>query len=207
MSRILPSRLYAIADGSGRSDVVAFVRDLVAAGARIVQLRWKHAPSSSLLAAARECRRLARESGASFVVNDRADVALACEADGVHLGQGDLPLVAARRMLGDHAWIGISTHDVAQALRAERESADYIGFGPVFATGSKDTWYSPRGLDSLVEVRRAVRLPIVAIGGITAANAQTVLEAGADAVAMISALVASDVREGVRDLLGTLDAP
>jgi len=188
MSRRLPSRLYAIADGRAGRDVVDLTARLLDGGARIVQLRWKNATAATFLAAAAACRRLTRERGALFVVNDRVDVAIACDADGVHLGQSDLPLGAARRLLGETRWIGISTHDLLQARAAAADGADYIGFGPLFATGTKTTGYAPRGLERLREVRRAVGVPIVAIGGIERTHARHAIDAGADAVASISAL-------------------
>ncbi len=205
----LPSRIYAIADsgGTGR-DVVDLAGQLLAGGARILQLRWKTASSAALLGAAHACRELSCRHGAIFVVNDRTDVALACGADGVHLGQSDLPIAAARRLMGERRWIGISTHDVAQARSAVAAGADYIGFGPMFATSSKNTGQAPRGLDQLRAVRRAVDVPIVAIGGIDEARAPAVIDAGADAVAMISSLTAArDVAEAVRRVLARLASP
>lgn len=207
MKLCFPSPLYAIADPCDRPerDVAAIARTLLLGGAPMLQLRWKPSPTAALLAAAREIRRLTREHGALFFVNDRVDVAMAAGADGVHLGQEDLPLHAARRLLGDGAVIGISTHDVVQAEVAERDGADYIGFGPIFATTTKVTEYSPRALDALREVRRAVHLPIVAIGGIREDNAAAVLAAGADAVAMIAELVAApDPTEKVRRVLARI---
>jgi thiamine-phosphate pyrophosphorylase len=188
----LPSRLYAIvdaADEDGR-DVVRRSEGLLRGGARLLQLRWKRAGAAAFLDAAIECRRFAARYDARLLINDRLDVALACDADGVHLGQTDLPLAVARRLLGADRWIGISTHDVAQARLAAAGGADYIGFGPMFATPTKRTGYSPRGLSALREVRAAVSLPIVAIGGIDFEHAAEVIAAGADAVAMISALAA-----------------
>ena len=207
MRRRLPSRLYAIADpGEASRDPVVLTRRLLLGGAAIVQLRWKRAPTASLLAAAVECRRLTGAHGALFFVNDRVDVALACRADGVHVGQEDLPLPVARRLLGDACWIGVSTHDLAQARAAEAGGADYVGFGPLFATATKVTGYDPRGLGRLREVRSAVAVPIVAIGGIDLGNARSALDAGADAVAMISALRdVPDVGATVTKLRSLLD--
>jgi len=199
--------LYAIVDpaAAGR-DVVDLFRQMLAGGARVVQLRWKGAAAGPLLAAAIECRRLCGEAGAWLIVNDRTDIALACEADGVHLGQSDLPLHAARGLLGPDRWIGVSTHDVAQARRAAEGGADYIGFGPIFSTSTKETGYLPRGLDALRAVRRAVEVPVVAIGGATPDNARSVLEAGADAVAMITALTSGvDVADRVRAAVAVLE--
>jgi thiamine-phosphate pyrophosphorylase len=203
----LPGRLYAIVGpDAARPDPVATARAMLDGGARIVQLRWKSASTRELLRAAEAIRELTRDAGAWLVVDDRLDVALACDADGVHLGKEDLPAPAARRILGSRI-LGVSTHDVAQAREAEAAGASYIGFGPVFATASKATGYDPRGLDRLREIRRAVRLPIVAIGGVDAERAASVLEAGADAAAMISALtIADDVAATVRAIIASLDS-
>jgi thiamine-phosphate pyrophosphorylase len=125
----------------------------------------------------------------------------------VHLGQEDLPLAAARKVLGSGKIIGVSTHDPQQAVSAERGGADYIGFGPLFGTNTKATGYTARGLDQLKEIRTLVRVPIVAIGGITAERAPAVLAAGANAVAMISDLVLTkDVTAKVQETLGTIEA-
>jgi len=208
MIRALPSRLYAIADpGPAGGDVVELAARILVGGARILQLRWKDATTAELLAAARECRALARRHGALFFVNDRADVALACEADGVHLGQTDLPLQAARRLVGAKRWIGVSTHDPSEARAAEAAGADYVGFGAIFETRTKAGATAPQGLARLREVRAAVALPIVAIGGIDAARALDVIAAGADAVAMISALSAPrDVTGLVHEIVAAVDS-
>jgi thiamine-phosphate diphosphorylase len=185
-----PSPLYAIVDVTGReSDPLRFGRALLAGGAHLLQLRWKDAPSAAFVDAARASARACREHGALLVVNDRVDVALAAGADGVHLGQDDLPVAAARAIAGERLRIGLSTHTVAQAIAPGAADADYLAFGPVFATTSKETGYEPRGLELLAEIRRRVAdRPLVAIGGIGPENAPAVLAAGADAVAMISAL-------------------
>lgn len=129
-----------------------------------------------------------RRAGALLIINDHADIAVAVGADGVHLGQDDLPLADARKVVGERLLIGISTHTREQALAAEAGGAGYIGFGPVFPTATKDA--GPlRGIDGLREVRSAVRIPVLAIGGITAANAEAVVAAGADGVAVISAVL------------------
>jgi thiamine-phosphate pyrophosphorylase len=188
----LPSRLYAIVDvDAGGEEVVRRTEGLLRGGAHLLQLRWKRPGVADFFATATECARLAQVYGARLMINDRVDVALACGADGVHLGQSDLPLAAARRLLGARRWIGVSTHDVEQARVAAAGGADYVGFGPIFATSTKRTGYSPRGLEGLRQVRAAVTLPIVAIGGIDFDNAAEVIAVGADAVAMISALAGS----------------
>jgi len=200
--------LYAIVDplDTGR-DPAALAAALLRGGARVVQLRWPGASARELLAAALAIRPLARAAGALFLVNDRPDVARAAEADGVHLGQDDLPVAAARRVLGAGRLIGVSTHDPGQARAAEAAGADYLGVGPVYATATKPDALAPRGLALVSAVRAAVRCPLVAIGGITPETAAAVRAAGADAVAMIGALVrAPDPEAAVRDVLARLSA-
>jgi thiamine-phosphate pyrophosphorylase len=140
---------------------------------------------------ARETRTLTKPHGCRLIINDRVDIALACGADGVHLGQEDMPLHAARKLMGEKI-IGISTHDVAQAKEAEHGGADYIGFGPMFGTTTKKTGYAVRGPDMLRQVRGAVKIPIVAIGGITENNVIQVWQAGADSAAIISDILGAD---------------
>jgi len=186
-----PSPLYTIADTLGRPELsfVEITEKLCVGGAKILQLRAKDIPSCDFLTLAQEVRKICRRSGCLLIVNDRADIALAVDADGVHVGQEDLPLKAARKVLGPNKIIGVSTHDLQQARAAEHDGADYVGFGPMYGTTTKATGYTARGLDQLREIRAMVRLPIVAIGGITTERALATLTAGADAVAMISDLV------------------
>ena len=198
--------LYAIIDplDTGR-DPVALAIALLEGGARLLQLRLKDATSRELLAAAERIAPLARSAGAVLLVNDRADIARAVNADGVHLGQDDLPVAAARRVLGSGRIVGVSTHDVDEARAAEAAGADYVGVGPVYATTSKATALTPRGLELIRTVRATVRCPIVAIGGITPDTATDVRTAGADAVAMIGALVRSrDPTQVVRGVLARI---
>lgn len=131
-----------------------------------------------------------RRSGAAFIVNDHPDIAMAVDADGVHLGQDDLPVEVARKLMGGSRIIGVSTHSVEQARAAQSAGADYIGFGPIFMTRTKDA--GPRqGIEGLRQVRKAVTLPVIAIGGINSGNLDEVLRAGADGVAVISAILAA----------------
>lgn len=198
---ILPSRFYAIVDPSGGHDPVELARMMLAAGARILQLRLKDTPARDFAASARAIAPLCRKAGAIFIVNDRADIAILAGADGVHLGQEDLPLEAARRLMGARKLIGISTHSVRQAREAEAGGADYIGFGPMYPGGLKHT-RDGQGLKKLRAVRAAVKIPIVAIGGITEARVREVLDAGADAAAIITDVVrAKDVAAKVRSIL------
>jgi thiamine-phosphate diphosphorylase len=201
--RLQPRPLYAIFDPEqtkGRATETV-LRELLEGGIKLLQLRAKVMPAGDFLQLARVARRLTRSYDCSLIVNDRVDIALACSADGVHLGQEDLPLRAARKLMGDRI-IGISTHAVEQAKEAEDGGADYIGFGPMFGTTTKDTGYSTRGLAMLRQVREAVRIPIVAIGGITEANIAEVWQAGADSAAIISDLLgADDVAEKVKRII------
>ncbi len=204
-----PNPLYTIADTLGRPELsfVDLAKKLCAGGAKLLQLRVKDLPTREFLAIAHEVRLICQQAGCWLIINDRADIALAVDADGVHVGQEDLPLAAARQVLGPDKIIGVSTHDPTQALAAERAGADYIGFGPLFGTNTKATGYRARGLDQLREIRALVRLPIVAIGGINAERAPSALAAGADAVAMISDLVlADDVTAKVREAMAIVHA-
>jgi thiamine-phosphate diphosphorylase len=188
------ARLCVITDAGlvPGKDHVAVAEAALAGGADIIQLRDKHGSLRDLLRQARAIQALCRRRGATFIVNDRVDLALAAEADGAHVGQDDLPSEAARRLLGPGRLLGVSTHDAAQARAAVAAGADYIGFGPMFATGTKDTGYTPRGLAALAEIRTLVGpLPILAIGGITLANVGDVIRAGATAPAVISAVVSA----------------
>ncbi len=193
VTRLAFGRLYPIVDlpRLPSPDALALAKALLDAGVPWLQLRRKGAASGEHLEIARELVALAARAGARVIVNDRVDVALLTGAAGAHLGQGDLPLPAARRLAAGRLILGVSTHSVAQARQAEADGADYIGFGPMFPTGSKPDALAPRDPAELRAVRAAVSLPVVAIGGISEATAPAVLAAGADAVAVIGALRAS----------------
>jgi thiamine-phosphate pyrophosphorylase len=197
----LPSHLYAMVDMAGGHEPVALARTLLANGARILQLRLKDYGSRDLLTIASAIADLCRAEGALFIVNDRADIARLAKADGVHVGQDDLPLAAARAVVGDQMLVGVSTHSVDQARAAEAGGADYIGFGAIYSGGLKNV-ANAQGLERLRAVRAAVKLPIVAIGGITEATAPEVLAAGASAVAIITDILrAPDLPTKVQALL------
>ena len=199
----LPSHFYAMVDTAGGHDPLSLAETLLDAGARIMQLRLKDTPGSDFLAAARAIAEMCRKRGAILIVNDRVDIAILADAHGVHLGQTDLPLEAARRILTSNGnkLIGISTHNVEQARAAENGGADYIGFGPMYPGGLRNN-VSGQGLDSLRAIRAAVKIPIVAIGGITETRVSETLAAGADAVAIITdVLNAPDMAAKVRSIL------
>ena len=199
----LPSRLYAIVDTAqtGGRPLVSVIDAMLAGGVSVLQLRMKDRPADEFLRLALTARERTTRAGCLFIVNDRVDIALAARADGVHLGQDDLPLEAARPLVGEML-IGISTHSLEQAEAAERGGADYIGFGPMFPTRTKETGYGSRGVAMLESVRRRVGIPIVAIGGITADNVARTWNSGADAAAMISYLTQSDdITARVKEIL------
>ena len=185
------TRIYPLTDVrlSGLSHAEQVVR-LSDGGASLIQLREKNLTPREFFKQAEEASNIARQRGVRIVINDRVDIALALEADGVHLGQEDLPPEAARRLLGDSAIIGVSTHNLEQALRAIRLPVNYLAIGPIFTTSSKSNSEPVLGLDGLRLVRDAIGdFPLVAIGGISHENAPKVWESGADAVAVISALL------------------
>ena len=182
------------------------VAQAVEGGANLVQLREKDLPAGELLALAEKLRVITRLGRALFLVNDRLDVALACSADGVHLPERGLPVTVARRLAGEGFIIGRSVHSVAEAVRAQREGADYVQVGSMFASRSHPD-QPPAGLGLLEAVAAAVTIPILAVGGITAANVGDVMRAGASGAAVISAILgAPSPREAARALAQAMAA-
>ena len=195
-------RFYAI------TDLTSFDRKLpervdraFCGGIDIVQLRSKTLPDKEFLELGQAIRKIANRRKKLFIVNDRIDLALALEADGVHLGQDDLPIPVARKIIGrNKLLIGHSTHSVEQAKQAEKEGADYIGFGPIFRTPTKPT-YQPIGLSDIARVKQTVKIPFVCIGGINLDNIDSVIKAGATRVAVVRAIFdQTDVAEAARRL-------
>lgn len=195
--------LYVVTDSDlskGRTDAEV-ARLAYEGGADAVQLRMKHSDGREMLEQALEIRRVADEYCRFFFVNDRVDIALASGADGVHLGQSDIPLEVARDLMGETAIIGISVDNVEQAVAAAEGGADYIGIGAIFNTSTKPDAKQGVGLGAIYEIRQAVDIPIVAIGGINRGNIQDVVRAGADAAAVVSAVVAQDdIRSAAHEL-------
>ena len=187
-------------------DPLAVLDAYLAGGARFIQLRDKATRTGPLAALAAAAVSRAHAAGAALIVNDRPDVAKLTGADGVHVGQDDLPVADVRVVVGDAAIVGVSTHDHAQIDRAIETSASYIAVGPIYGTSTKDTGYSARGLDLLCyAVARAAGRPVVAIGGITLDRAPEVLAAGAASVAVITDLLTADPIARVRAFLGAFD--
>jgi thiamine-phosphate pyrophosphorylase len=199
--------LYVVTDRqliSGRP-LRLVVEAALRGGARAFQLREKDLSPRELYPLAMEMRQLTQTYGARLLINDRVDVALAVDADGVHLTTTSLPASIARQLLGPGRLIGVSTHTLTEAQAAAAEGADFVVFGPVFYTPSKAPYGAPVGIDALRAVRAAVNLPILAIGGVKKANLDQVLAAGADGIAVISAVIsADDPMAASADLLGTL---
>lgn len=204
---VLP-RLYAILDAGcfpDTSSLIAMGEELASAGVTLIQYRNKSGSARVMVEQARELRRRFRShpnvakgaalggstqsQGPKLIMNDRADLALVAEFDGVHLGQDDLLPEAVRKIIGPDRWLGVSTHNPEQLAEADRTSADYLAIGPIFTTSSKERPDPLVGLEGLRKARRLTRKPLVAIGGITRANAASVIEAGADSVAVISDLL------------------
>lgn len=195
--------IYAVIDSSYvKPDGVAGTAEVMLnAGIRLIQLRAKGWTDDVLLNAARVARGKTSEAGAVLIINDRADIALLTDADGVHLGQDDLPVEAARRLLGKGKIIGISTHDMDEALIAASNGADYISFGPVFDTATKKDAQRPKGLQALSEICSRASIPVVAVGGVSEANLKQVFESGASSAAIISDLLHScDITEKITRL-------
>ncbi|MBU2547800.1 MAG: thiamine phosphate synthase [Proteobacteria bacterium] len=181
-------------------------RDIVAAairgGVSCVQLREKKRGTREFIEEALSIRELLARHGIPLIINDRLDVALAVKADGVHLGQKDMPCLMARQLAPKDMIVGISAESLEDAIQAEKDGADYVGVSPVFATPTKTDAAEPLGLDNLRRIRERVRLPLVAIGGVNAGNAATVIHHGADGVAVVSAIVrAPDPAAATRNLL------
>jgi thiamine-phosphate pyrophosphorylase len=204
----IPSPLYVILDRevAGGRDLRGLLDAVLAGGCRLVQLREKALSMADLWPLARDLRDRCRQAGATFIVNDRADLALALDADGLHVGQDDLPAPAARGILRPWMVLGVSTHDESQADCAVRDGADYVAVGSMFPTGTKAS-FQLVGPELLRRVRPRVPVPLVAIGGIAADNLSAAVEAGADAVAVISAVCApAGLGAATRRLLTLLEA-
>lgn len=185
-------RLYVIVDRSASQgrDPVYVAKEAIAGGADVIQLRDKEGMVKEIVKVASEIRSLTRKKKVLFIINDRPDIAFAVNADGVHLGQDDLPFEAARKILGKDKIIGLSTHSISQALEAQETGADYIGIGPIFSTPTKPE-YKAVGLELITKLKDRIKIPFVAIGGIEDSNLDRVLAAGARRIAVVRAVCAA----------------
>jgi thiamine-phosphate pyrophosphorylase len=200
---VIDYSLYFVADAEfapGR-DFIDLVGEAVRGGATVVQIRAKTISTQDLLALGLRTADLLARTGVPLLINDRVESALACGAAGVHLGQEDMPIDEARRILGPDRIIGVSVSTPEEAVRAEQAGADYIGAGPVYATATKKTGLAALGPEGIARIKRAVRIPVVAIGGIVVGNAVALAAAGADGIAVISAILgAPDAKRAAEDL-------
>ena len=195
--------LYLVTDrglARGRS-TLEIVSAAVHGGVTVVQLREKDCSTRDFIEQALTIKAFLKDRGVPLMINDRLDVAQAVKADGVHLGQTDMPLKVAKKILGDSMIIGISAESQQDAVEAEKGGADYLGVSPIYATPTKSDTALPLGLEGLREIRKAVRLPLVGIGGLNRDNAAEVIRSGADGVAVVSAIVAADDPQTAADAL------
>jgi len=195
--------LYLVTDrglARGRTPL-EIVTAAVHGGATVVQLREKDCSTRDFIEQALAIKEFLKDRGVPLIINDRVDVAQAVKADGVHLGQTDMPLGLAKKILGDSMIVGISAESLQNAIEAEKGGADYLGVSPIYATPTKTDTAPPLGLEGLREIRKAVRLPLVGIGGLNRDNAAVVIRNGADGVAVVSAIVAADDPQTAADEL------
>ncbi|MDI6729684.1 MAG: thiamine phosphate synthase [Thermodesulfovibrionales bacterium] len=201
-------KLYLITDRKLFADsgkMFAAVEEALKAGVKAVQLREKDLPTRELLDMAYKMRELTARHDAKLFINDRADIAMCVNADGVHLGQSSMPVYAVRKVVGDRMMIGVSTHKLNEALTAKREGADFITFGPIYPTPSKLKYGKPVGVESLKIVAEKVAIPVFGIGGIKPDNVEDVVNAGAYGVALISGILGEhDVRRAAENYLKIL---
>ncbi|ABK61946.1 thiamine phosphate synthase [Clostridium novyi] len=199
-------KLYLITDRSflnGRS-LAECVEDAIKGGATLVQVREKNISTRDFYNIAREVQEVTTKYNVPLLINDRIDIALAINADGVHLGQSDMPIELARKILGDDKVIGISAGNVKEAIEAEKAGADYVGLGTVFFTGTKKDIDEPIGLAGLKEITEKITIPSVAIGGINKENAKSVLATGVDGISVISAILKNDDIQGASKTLANI---
>lgn len=188
-----------------RTDAEQAARKALAAGVRFFQYRNKAGSRRDIHETGLRLARMIRAEGALFIVNDHADIAAAVEADGVHLGQDDLPIEYARKLLGPERLIGVSTHSLDQARAAQAAGADYLGFGPLYPTETKDAG-PVQGIDALKAIRKEITVPVIAVGGINRANAGEAVRAGADGVAVISGILsAPDIASASGDMISLIN--
>jgi thiamine-phosphate pyrophosphorylase len=201
-------KLYLITDRKQtKLPLPEAVRLALQGGVRAIQVREKDLAVRELLALARDLRSLTHEFGAKLFINDRVDVAVAIDADGVHLGHESMPADAARKIVGPKMLIGVSTHNLDEAKKAEADGADFVTFGPIFFTPSKIKYGAPVGIEALRTVKKQIQMPVFGLGGIKIDTISQVLQAGADGIAMISAVLATpDIKQAATDVVSQIRA-
>ena len=208
MPKLKDFGLYFITDSKiTKKTVIDDVKSAIKGGVKIIQYREKEAPLKQMIEEAKEIKNLCQKNNVVFIVNDRIDIAVASDADGVHLGQNDERCETARKILGKNKIIGLTAHNVKESIEAEKLGADYIGLSPIFSTGTKADAGKPCGTEMISRVKKYVKIPIVAIGGINESNIGEVLKAGAKNTAIISAILTKDdVGKAVRDFQSIIDS-
>ncbi len=182
---------------------IEMTRIVLDCGIKWIQYRDKKNTRRAIYENAVDLRQITSEYDATLIINDHTDIALASDAEGVHLGQDDLPLKEARKITGQKFTIGISTHSIEEALEAQDTGADYLGFGPIFHTNTKDAG-EPKGIGALKEVKKIVNIPVIAIGGINTENLASVLDAGADGIAVSSGILKGDIKTNIKYFLDSI---
>lgn len=178
----------------------------ISGGADAIQFRQKHGSTREMIESASIMKELCSRAGVNLIINDRVDIAIASNADGVHLGQDDFPIPLARRLLGEEKIIGGSAGNIEEAMKCDNEGADYIGFGPVYPTMSKDDAGPAKGIELMKELKKRIRCPVIAIGGVNTLNLREIIDAGAYGIAVISAVCcAEDPAEAAKELREVLD--
>jgi len=199
--------LYLITDRSflnGRS-IASCISEAIEGGVTLIQVREKNISTREFFKVAKEVKEVTNKYNVPLIINDRIDIALAIDADGVHLGQSDMPIEMARKILGKDKIIGISAGSLSEALEAEKNGADYLGIGTVFFTGTKKDIEEPIGLDGLKEIVNNIKIPSVAIGGINKNNCEEVMSSGVNGISLISAILANDnIENSSRDLINII---
>jgi thiamine-phosphate pyrophosphorylase len=193
---------YLVTDSElSKKGTLSDVKEAVEAGCKIVQYREKNRSTREMISEAAETKRICSDK-AIFLVNDRIDVALAVGADGVHIGQDDMPIGTARKLLGENKIIGLTVHNIDEAIEAEKRGANYIGLSPIFDTATKKDAGDGIGPEKIQEIKNAIRIPIVAIGGINNENCESVVQNGADSLVAISAVICSeDVKSEIKSFI------
>jgi thiamine-phosphate pyrophosphorylase len=201
---ILIRGLYVIIDTRlVRGDIGKIAEEVIAGGANLLQLRAKDLSTREFIEAGTRLNRICKRNRIPFIVNDRVDIALALDSDGIHLGQDDMPVSSARKIVPRGKLIGLSVHSLEEAAKAKEEKPDYIGVGPVFFTRTKESAIPPVGTELIRKIKREIDLPLVAIGGINAENMEEVIAAGADAAAVCSAILSADNIKAATEKLGS----
>ena len=199
--------LYFITDSKlTKKTVIDDVKAAIKGGVRVIQYREKNASARQMVEEAKEIKKICKKNGVIFIVNDRVEVALAVDADGVHISEEDMPYKYARKLLGKNKIIGLSAHSVKQALQNQKHGADYTSIGPIYFTTTKKPAKAPIGLEPIKQLKNKLNIPFVAIGGIKETSIKDVLQAGAKNIAIISGIVAKDnVEQTVKKLINVIN--